>query len=77
MRERPPRLPTSPIRSLVILDEPTLIIDCDFKCPALHNMMSQSWEPGIAEYFHADEPLESCLHPIEGVPTLVYTGGKS
>ena len=50
------------------LDEPTLVIDCDFKCPALHNMMSQAWEPGIAEYFHADEPLESCLHPIEGVP---------
>ena len=50
------------------LDEPTLVIDCDFKCPALHNVMARSWEPGLAEYFHGDEPLESCLHHIEGVP---------
>ena len=50
------------------LDEPTLVIDCDFKCPAMHSVMARSWEPGLAEYFHGDEPLESCLHHIEGVP---------
>ena len=50
------------------LDEPTLVIDCDFKCPAMHNVMARSWEPGLAEYFHGDEPLEACLHHIEGVP---------
>ena len=50
------------------LDEPTLVIDCDFKCPALHKVMSVSCEPGLAEYFHGDEPLEACLHHIEGAP---------
>ena len=50
------------------LDEPTLVIDCDFKCPAMHDVMTLSWEPGLAEYFHGDEPLESCLHHIDGVP---------
>ena len=50
------------------LDEPTLVIDCDFKCPAMHKVMSASCEPGLAEYFHGDEPLEACLHHIEGAP---------
>ncbi len=59
------------------LDEPTLVIDCDFKCPALHEVMSLSPdEPGLAEYLEGDEPLEACMHQIDDNPLWVLPVGN-
>ena len=59
------------------LDEPTLVIDCDFKCPALHEIMSLSCdEPGLAEYLQGEEPLEACLHQIVDNPLWVLPVGN-
>ncbi|MCA9499046.1 MAG: AAA family ATPase [Nitrospirales bacterium] len=50
------------------LDEPTLVIDCDFKCPNFANTLGLSHEPGLAEYFAGVEPLEACLQRMPDVP---------
>ncbi len=50
------------------LDEPTLVIDCDYKRPNLHNVLSLQQYPGVAEYLAGDLPLESCFQKIEDLP---------
>ena len=58
------------------LDEPTLVIDCDFKCPAIHEIMSlPNDEPGLAEYLQGEEPLEACLHKLVDNPLWVLPVG--
>lgn len=57
------------------LDEPTLVIDCDFKCPNLPNVFGVSGEPGIAEYFAGLEPLEACLQQVSEMPLWVMSVG--
>jgi polysaccharide chain length determinant protein (PEP-CTERM system associated) len=46
------------------LDEPTLVIDCDYKRPNLHNLFVLSHYPGVADYLAGEAPLESCLQQI-------------
>ncbi|MGB0910706.1 MAG: GumC family protein [Nitrospirales bacterium] len=58
------------------LDEPTLVIDCDFKCPALHEVMSVPIEPGLSEYFQGDEPLEACMHQLADNPLWILPVGN-
>ena len=50
------------------LDESTLVIDCDFKCPNLPNVLGLSGGPGIAEYFAGVESLEACLQKVPDMP---------
>jgi capsular exopolysaccharide synthesis family protein len=46
------------------LDEPTLVIDCDYKRPNLHNLFVLRHYPGVADYLAGEAPLESCLQQI-------------
>ncbi|MGP0593570.1 polysaccharide biosynthesis tyrosine autokinase [Nitrospira sp. T9] len=58
------------------LDEPTLIIDCDFKCPNLHRVLGLNQAPGVAEYFSgAKGLLEPCLQKIPDVPLWCMSVG--
>ena len=44
------------------LDEPTLIIDCDYKCPNMHNTLMIRHSPGVADYrFWSQVKLRNCL----------------
>ncbi len=43
------------------LDEPTLLIECDYKCPNLHNVFVMRHYPGVADYLGGEASLESCL----------------
>ena len=52
-----------------------LVIDCDFKRPAMHELMSIPGEPGLAEYFQGEEPLEACMHQVSDGPLWVLTVG--
>ena len=58
------------------LDEPTLVIDCDFKCSNLHNIFGLSREPGIADFFAGVEPLEACLQHVPGMPLSCLAVGN-
>lgn len=58
------------------LDEPTLMIDCDFKRPSLHKVMGLPCEPGLAECFYEEESVDSCLTRVEGVPLWLLPAGN-
>lgn len=59
------------------LDEATLVIDCDFKCPNLSNILGLSQEPGLAEYFAGVEPLEACLQHMPDMPLWCMAVGNA
>jgi len=59
------------------LDEPTLVIDCDFQCPNLPQMLGLSQEPGLAEYFAGVEPLEACLQRMPDMPLWCIAVGNA
>ena len=50
------------------LDEATLVIDCDYKCPNLHNIFALPHYPGMADYLAGEVPLESCFQQIQDLP---------
>lgn len=58
------------------LDEPTLVIDCDFKCPNLNKILGFKQEPGIAEYIAGVQPLEACLQQVPDVPLWCLSVGN-
>ncbi|GJL69835.1 MAG: hypothetical protein NPIRA06_24700 [Nitrospirales bacterium] len=58
------------------LNEPTLIIDCDFKCPNLHRVLGLNQAPGVAEYFSGtNRLLEPSLQKISDLPLWCMTVG--
>jgi Mrp family chromosome partitioning ATPase len=50
------------------LDEPILLIDCDFKCPNLHNVLAIDSYPGVADYLAGQVSLESCFQQYHELP---------
>jgi succinoglycan biosynthesis transport protein ExoP len=50
------------------LDEPTLVIDCDYKRPNLHNLFNLRSSPGVADYLAGQESLESCFQQYADLP---------
>ena len=50
------------------LDEPTLVIDCDYKCPNLHNVLALHPYPGLADYLAGQASLESCFQQYPELP---------
>ena len=59
------------------LDEPTLVIDCDYKCPNLHNVLSLRHVPGVADYLAGEAPLESCFQQIQDLPLWGMSAGDT
>ncbi len=57
------------------LDEPTLMIDCDYKCPNLHNIFTLPHFPGVADYLAGEVPLESCFQQIQDLPLWCMPAG--
>ncbi len=57
------------------LDEPTLIIDCDYKCPNLHNLFVVPHYPGVADYLAGQVPLEACFQQIQDLPLWCMSAG--
>jgi len=58
------------------LNESTLIIDCDYKCPNMHNVMVINSGPGVADYLAGETSLEGCLQRIEGIPLWCMSVGN-
>jgi len=57
------------------LDEPTLVIDCDYKCPHLHNVFVFNQYPGVADYLAGEVPLESCFQQVQDLPLWCMAAG--
>ncbi|MBX3324405.1 MAG: AAA family ATPase [Nitrospira sp.] len=57
------------------LKKPTLLIDCDFKRPMVHEYVGISVEPGLSEAMQGKDILENCIHPYAGIPLSILPCG--
>lgn len=57
------------------LNRSTLLIDCDFKRPMVHEYMETPVEPGLSEAIQGGGILENCIHPYDGIPLSILPCG--
>ncbi len=58
------------------LSKSTLLIDCDFKRPMVHEYMGVSAGPGLGDVIQGGEILENCIHQCDGVPLWILPSGS-
>ena len=58
------------------LSKSTLLIDCDFKRPMVHEYMGIPSGPGLGDVLAGGEILENCLHQCNGVPLWILPSGS-
>ena len=58
------------------LSKSTLLIDCDFKRPMVHEYMGIPAGPGLGDVLHGGEILENCIHQCDGVPLWILPSGS-
>jgi polysaccharide biosynthesis transport protein len=55
----------------------TVLIDCDFRRPALHQFVSVPARAGLLDLLDGEDSLEDCLSIIDEVPCSIITVGRS
>ena len=58
------------------LSKSTLLIDCDFKRPMVHEYMDIPAGPGLGDVLEGGEILENCIHQCDGVPLWILPSGS-
>jgi capsular exopolysaccharide synthesis family protein len=58
------------------LGKKTLLIDCDFHCPTLHEYVNIPAQAGLIELLDGETSLENCLSAIDEVPCLILPIGR-
>jgi len=58
------------------LGRKTLLIDCDFDCPALHEYVNIPAHGGLIDLLDDEASLENCLSSIDEVPCLILSIGR-
>jgi polysaccharide biosynthesis transport protein len=59
------------------LGKKTLLIDCDFRCPALHEYVTIPAQAGLIELLDGEASLEDCLSAIDEVPCSILSIGRT
>ena len=60
------------------LGKRTVLIDCDFKRPMVHNFMGVPSKPGLVEAIYGDFPIETCMHSMgEAQPVVIPCGRRN
>ncbi len=59
------------------LGRKTLLIDCDFRRPALHQYVAIPARAGLLNLLDGEASLEDCLSSIDDVPCRIMTVGRS
>lgn len=60
------------------LGKRTLLIDCDFRCPALHHYVTVPARGGLIQLLDGQAVLEDCLSAIDEAPcSIISVGGWS
>jgi polysaccharide biosynthesis transport protein len=57
------------------LKKSTLLVDCDFKRPMVHEYMDIPVESGLSEAIQGSDILENCIHPYDGIPLSILPCG--
>ena len=58
------------------LGKKTLLIDCDFRCPALHEYVTIPAQAGLIELLNGEASLENCLSVIDEMPCSILSIGR-
>lgn len=58
------------------LGKSTLLIDCDFKRPKVHEYMGIPAGIGLGDALQGDEILENCIHQCDDVPLWILPSGS-
>ena len=59
------------------LGKKTLLIDCDFRHPALHEYVTIPAQAGLIELLNGEASLEDCLSAIDEVPCSILSIGRT
>lgn len=59
------------------LKKSTLLIDCDFKRPMVHEYMDIPVKPGLSEVVQARDTLESCIRPYDDISLSILPCGDA
>jgi succinoglycan biosynthesis transport protein ExoP len=54
----------------------TLLIDCDFGCPVLHEYVNIPAQGGLIDLLESEASLENCLSAIDEVPCSILSIGR-
>ena len=57
------------------LNKSTLLIDCDFKRPMVHEYMGIAAGPGLSDVLQGGEILENCIHRCDVLPLSILPSG--
>lgn len=59
------------------LKKSTLLIDCDFKRPMVHEYMDIVSKPGLSEAIHGKDVLGNCIYRYDGIPLSILPCGDA
>ncbi len=60
-----------------LANNPTLLIDCDFRRPIAHSMFQLDRTPGLTDYLQGRAKLENCIRRVAGAGLYVLPAGES
>ncbi len=60
-----------------LANNPTLLIDCDFRRPIAHSLFQLDRSPGMTDYLLGKCKLEDAIHKIAGTGLYVMTAGEA
>lgn len=55
----------------------TLLVDCDFRRPVVHNALQIERTPGLTDYLQGKAALEDCIRRVEGSNLYVFPAGEA
>jgi polysaccharide biosynthesis transport protein len=55
----------------------TVLVDCDFRCPAVHELLCGPSQPGVGEVLRGEERLLAAIHELSADLFLLAAGEKS
>jgi protein-tyrosine kinase len=58
-------------------DNPTLLMDCDFRRPVLHNVFQVERSPGATDYLLGNVPLAAAMRKLAGTNLYIMPAGSS
>ncbi len=57
-------------------DNPTLLVDCDFRRPNVHNKFRIERSPGLTDFLQGKAKLEDCIVKLEGLNLYILPAGS-
>jgi protein-tyrosine kinase len=57
-------------------DNPTLLIDCDFRRPVVHSLFQIDRSPGFTDFLQGKAPLQDCIRRLEGSNLYLMPAGE-